>query len=444
MTSTALGTLLPILKERGLLETAVGKTVLAHGTFGELMPIFAMAILLSSRSTWETLAILLVFIIIALATAVFPKRAKVFGGYFARFLDKTADTTSQSTVRVTVALLIFLVTIAGLFKLDVVLGAFAAGFILRYTAPDENKDLEEKLEGIAYGFFIPLFFVVSGAQINIFSVVEQPLLLFSFVLALVLVRSIPTFMATFVPKEDRTSMSYRDRLTSALYSTTALPIIVAVTHLATSSGAMDDTTASVLVSAGALTVLVMPILASLTSAVAEAHPVQAAQEIASHPSLAFEVLRDHWGMSRSASREHRELMKHLMLNRRLNADQLRSKSHEELKAINEELVDDPLNGINTAELRRFIEKRDLFLKTMKKRRKAAVRGELSDVSRDNSWPELKKRGDAQWESIKEESAYIWEQLKEEGDKRWDKLKRQGDLEWERKNYKSAQKKDRSL
>ena len=64
-------------------------------------------------------------------------------------------------------LLIFLVTISALFELDAVLGAFAAGFILRYIIPDGSKSLEMKLEGVGYGFLIPVFFVVSGAAINV-------------------------------------------------------------------------------------------------------------------------------------------------------------------------------------------------------------------------------------------------------------------------------------
>lgn len=60
-------------------------------------------------------------------------------------------------MRLTTFLLIFLVTISALFELDAVLGAFAAGFILRYIIPDGSKSLEMKLEGVGYGFLIPVF-----------------------------------------------------------------------------------------------------------------------------------------------------------------------------------------------------------------------------------------------------------------------------------------------
>lgn len=433
MTSTALGTLLPIIKERGLIDTTIGKTVLAHGTFGEIMPVLAIAVLLSVRSTWDTLIILLLFALIAIATALFPLKAKQYGNYFSEFIEKTADTTAQSTVRLTVALLVALVTVAALFKLDVVLGAFVAGFVLRYTAPDNNHDLEEKLEGIAYGFFIPLFFVVSGANINVLSVVYNPALLITFMFGLLLVRAIPAFISTYIPKQDREDMSMRDRLTTALYSTTALPIIVAVTHIAKSTGMMDEASASVLVSAGALTVLILPILASITTSVVDAHPVQAAQEIVSSPREVLDVLREHWKMSRAAHREDIELIRSLARQRHLKLDQLRSKTLDEVRSSLQDREEiDALNGVSMHQLRQFIHKRDMFLETMQKRKKASLRGELSQV-RDDSWPELKKRGDAQWESIKQESSAILEQLCLEGDKRWEKMKLRGDREWERQS-----------
>lgn len=311
MTSTALGTLLPILKERGLIDTHIGKTVLAHGTFGEVMPIVAMAILLSTRSTLESILILILFVLIALATAVFPLKAQRVGSALAHFIAKNADTTAQTTMRATVALLVGLVTVASLFQLDVVLGAFAAGFILRFTAPDENSDLEEKLDGMAYGFLIPLFFVVSGANIDLKAVIAEPIQLIGFVAGLLVVRAIPAYASTYLPSEDRKKMTYRDRITSALYATTALPIIVAVTHVATTSGLMGEQTASVLVSAGALTVLLMPIITAITCNVADVHPLEATKEIAQHPTQTLTVLRTHLLDAKETRTEYRKVMKQL-------------------------------------------------------------------------------------------------------------------------------------
>ncbi len=290
--TTALGTLMPILKERNLIGTRVGDSVLAYGTWGELGPIIAMALLLSSRAEWKTLAVLLAFAAIAVLAAVIPAKAKKAGSRVYRFLSENANSTSQTTMRVTVLLLVALVALSAVFELDAVLGAFAAGFVLRYVIPEGNHDLEHKLDGVAFGFFVPLFFVVSGAKIDLMAVFDKPVLLVGFIFALLLIRAVPIFISLSTDRETR-SMSSHNRVSVALYCTTALPLIVAVTSVATKAGAMSNDTASVLVAAGAITVLAMPLLAQLTYRVADVHPVETAREVAHDPHHLGDIVGDH-------------------------------------------------------------------------------------------------------------------------------------------------------
>ena len=160
LTTTALGTLMPILKERKLSDTPVGECILAFGTWGEVCPVLAMALLLTTRTTWQTLLILALFAGLCVIMAVVPSRARKAGHTVYRFLAARRNTTSQTLVRVTVVMLIGLVTVSAVFDLDIVLGAFAAGFVLRYVIPEGDHELESKLEAIGYGFLIPVFFVV--------------------------------------------------------------------------------------------------------------------------------------------------------------------------------------------------------------------------------------------------------------------------------------------
>ena len=245
LTTTALGTLMPILKERQLEGTTVGNAILSFGTWGELCPIIAMALLLSSRSEWKTIVILLGFAALCVIMAVIPAKARRAGHRVYRFLARKRNTTSQTFVRVVVVLLIGLVTVSAVFGLDIVLGAFAAGFVLRYVIPEGDHELESKLDAIGYGFLIPVFFVVSGAKINLAGVGEQPLLLIAFIAALLVIRTLPIIVALSLGK-DRQLLSIHNRITVALYCTTALPIIVAVTSVAVKSGAMSQELAGVL------------------------------------------------------------------------------------------------------------------------------------------------------------------------------------------------------
>lgn len=262
LTTTALGTLVPILKERDLTGTPIGSRIMEYGTWGEIMPILAIAFILSTRSTWLTAVILAVFAAIAVAAAVIPARLRRKSQALMEVISAHAETNAQLTVRAVMVLLVGLVALSAIFDLDIVLGAFAAGFALRFIIPDGNERLEHKLNGIGYGFFIPLFFIVSGAKIDPAAVGQQPLLLLLFIAMLLLVRGAPIFISLTLRKDTR-AMQPQTRVTIALYCTTALPLIVAVTNIAVAAGAMSAGTASLLVAAGGITVLIMPLFATI-------------------------------------------------------------------------------------------------------------------------------------------------------------------------------------
>ena len=288
MTSTAIGTILPILRERDLLPTAVGVAILNHGAVGEVGPIILMALLLGTRSTWQSLVILLAFLTISLLIVRFTDRVQRAGRRLVEAIHLGGSTTAQTTIRVTILLLVGLCTLAEVFELDVVLGAFAAGFILRYVVPDGDRQLEEKLDGLAYGFFVPLFFVTSGMAIELELTASSLIYLGAFLVLLVLTRGLPVWVAALLERRRDGSRAYsvRQSLQIAVYSTTALPIIVAVTQVAVDAGAMRASFASTLVLAGALSVLVMPALGLALSSDADREPAAPALAAARGPAEA--------------------------------------------------------------------------------------------------------------------------------------------------------------
>lgn len=278
MTSTAIGTILPILRERGLLHTSVGAAILNHGAIGEVAPILLMALLLGSRATWKSLLILLAFGAITVVIIRFTDRVKHAGRRLVEAIHLGGSTTAQTTIRLTVLLLVGLCTLAEMFELDVVLGAFAAGFILRYALPEGSRELEEKLDGLAYGFFVPIFFVTSGMAIRVSVSADSLRLVGAFLVSLVLVRGLPVWVVSRLERrrDGSRAFSLRQSVQIAVYSTTALPIIVAVTQVAVDGGAMSQSFASTLVVAGAVSVLVMPALGLALGADADREPVPSA------------------------------------------------------------------------------------------------------------------------------------------------------------------------
>ncbi|WP_306361966.1 cation:proton antiporter [Nocardia sp. CC227C] len=263
MTSTALGTLLPILKQAGLLDSALGKAVLRHGAVGELGPILAMSLLLSSRSPLAAVVVLVLFAIAAALVAAVPRRLLARIPDLRGLLVELGGGTVQLPVRTVLLLLFTLMAIAEVFDLDVVLGAFAAGMILRTLVREADPRLENQLNTLGFGFLIPVFFVVSGMGIDPAAIVGKPLHWALFVVSIAVARGGPVWLAERWFDHGGNLTTGRERAQLALYSATGLPIIVAVTEVATAAGLMADELASLLVAAGAATVLLFPLAARM-------------------------------------------------------------------------------------------------------------------------------------------------------------------------------------
>lgn len=266
LTSTSLGTLLPILKDSGMLGTRVGNAVMHHGAFGELGPIVAMALLLGSRGPVQSLAVLMFFGLAAVGVSTFATQLRREGSKLLTVIRAGAETTGQTVVRLSMLLLVSLGVLAIIVDLDVVLGAFAAGIVLRRLLPSGHETLELRLNGLAFGFLIPVFFVTSGMAIDPAAVASEPGVLAVFVALIVLVRGGLVLASERVHArrtESAQRIPTRDSVAVAMYAATGLPIIVAVTSSAVSAGQMSTQNASVLVAGGAITVLACPLVATL-------------------------------------------------------------------------------------------------------------------------------------------------------------------------------------
>lgn len=254
LTSTALGTLLPILRDRGELNTRFGTFFMGAGAWGEFGPIIAISVLLGTKSSFIAILSLIVFGVLALIVAVLP--ARLSGDRIREILQRGHHTSSQTALRFTMLLMILLLSLAGYFGLDVVLGAFIAGVIFRrFSPPSAESVLQVRIEAIGFGFFIPLFFVVSGANLDIDSIIANPVPLIRFFIYILIARGVTQYFLYRRAIPER-----RERARFALLVATGLPMIVAVTSIEVDAGVMIPSNAAALVGAGALTVLVFPLL----------------------------------------------------------------------------------------------------------------------------------------------------------------------------------------
>ena len=263
-TSTAVGTLMPIMKQQQVLHTPVGRSLLVHGAIGEIFPIFAMALLLSARSTWVTAIVLAAFFVIALVVAAIPRTVRFLLPWTARAMVLNAGATNQTVMRLVLWMLGVLMAVAAVFELDVVLGAFAAGFILRRLVPEKfGEAVEQRLDIVGYSLLIPVFFVCSGMTIDPRAVVDKPWLLCVLVPLIYVVRGLPVLIRELFFTTGSQLTNVREKIQLSLYAATALPIIAAVTEVAVESQLLSEENASLLVAAGSVTVLIFPFIANM-------------------------------------------------------------------------------------------------------------------------------------------------------------------------------------
>jgi Kef-type K+ transport system membrane component KefB len=256
LTTTALGTLLPILHDHHMLSGEFGRYVLAAGAVGELFPIVAISLFLTGRGEFVAFASILAVGVIAILLTLVPR---IIGPARVRAVIRQGRrATSQTTLRWSIVLLLLLLVAAQRFGLDVVLGAMLAGMVLRSWTHGIDIDvtpLEGKLDAVGYGFFIPVFFVASGMGLDVQSIAQNPLRLLVFFVLLLVVRGLPSLLVY------RRALPLRQRAEMTFITATTMPLLIALAAIGLSTGVMIPANAAALVGAGVLSVLVYPLIA---------------------------------------------------------------------------------------------------------------------------------------------------------------------------------------
>jgi Kef-type K+ transport system membrane component KefB len=254
LATTAIGTLIPVLRDNEELETGFGTYLLAAGAAGEFGPILLVTLVLSTGHPLHEAAILIAFVLLALALALASVRW-AWRGF--NVLEKTVESSSQLAIRITVLLIFGLVLLAGELGLDILLGGFVAGMITRAALRGrELTAFESKLNAVGFGFLIPFFFVTSGIDFNLDALGSASALgkLMLFFGLFLVVRGVPALLLY------RGVLELRDRTALAFFCATELPLVVAITTLATEGGHMRSSTAAGLVGAAILSTLIFPFI----------------------------------------------------------------------------------------------------------------------------------------------------------------------------------------
>ena len=259
MTTTAIGTLMPILGDGGFLAPPYGPLILAAGAVGEAAPVVALSLLIADQGGHSGQQVLLLLLFAAASVLAVLFAGRLSAGPFGKLFARTMGNSGQLPLRLMLVLTILLVLVSEGLGIDAVLGAFLAGAVARASMPHAlHAAVETRLQGLGYGFFVPLFFIKAGAGLDLAALVARPatlLLVPVFAAAMLAARGLPVLILY------RGALPLRPRRALALHAGTQLPLVVAFAALGVQSGVMPGWQAAALVGGALLTLLLFPALA---------------------------------------------------------------------------------------------------------------------------------------------------------------------------------------
>ncbi|HFO0664567.1 TPA: cation:proton antiporter [Staphylococcus aureus] len=250
ISTISLGVVVPTLKEMNIMRTTIGQFILLVAVLADLVTMILLtvygAINGQGGSTIWLIGILVVFTAISYILGVQFKRMS--------FLQKLMDGTTQIGIRAVFALIILLVALAEGVGAENILGAFLAGVVVSLLNPDE--EMVEKLDSFGYGFFIPIFFIMVGVDLNIPSLIKEPKLLIIIpilIVAFIISKLIPVMFI-------RRWFDMKTTIASAFLLTSTLSLVIAAAKISERLNAISAETSGILILSAVVTCVFVPII----------------------------------------------------------------------------------------------------------------------------------------------------------------------------------------
>lgn len=250
ISTISLGVVVPTLKEMNIMRTTIGQFILLVAVLADLVTMILLtvygAINGQGGSTIWLIGILVVFTAIPYILGVQFKRMS--------FLQKLMDGTTQIGIRAVFALIILLVALAEGVGAENILGAFLAGVVVSLLNPDE--EMVEKLDSFGYGFFIPIFFIMVGVDLNIPSLIKEPKLLIIIpilIVAFIISKLIPVMFI-------RRWFDMKTTIASAFLLTSTLSLVIAAAKISERLNAISAETSGILILSAVITCVFVPII----------------------------------------------------------------------------------------------------------------------------------------------------------------------------------------
>ncbi len=260
LSATSLGVVIPVLRDTGRVESEFGQLVIAAASIADFATIILLTLFFSGEASNAASTLILlggflaVIALLGLAISEAERLRRIRHAF-----RRLSGTTAQIRVRGAFVLLVGLTALATELGLELILGAFLAGAVLKlvdHEGMHARAELSNKLDAIGFGVFIPVFFVSVGINYDLDSLADASTLaqVPIFVVALLVVRGLPAILY-------RRSIGRREIVVAGLLQATSLPFIVTATAIGTSLGAIDASAGAAFIAAGLVTVVLFPAIA---------------------------------------------------------------------------------------------------------------------------------------------------------------------------------------
>jgi Kef-type K+ transport system membrane component KefB len=260
LSATSIGILVPVLRDTGQSNTAVGRFTMSGASAAEIGTIGLLGVFFAGNQASAGVSALLLAAVAVLAVLLLAAlRYTQNWAPGRRILDRLDETTAQGRVRFAVMILLGAATLTMQFGFEGILGTFVAGIVVGVVVRRDRFEhvLRTKLEAIGFGLFVPAFFVTSGLRFDLGRIrgieeVERAALFF---VALVVVRTVPAVLY-------RPFLTWRECLASGLLQSTNLSFIVVAVAVGSELGRLREINGAALILAGLVSALVLPTAAA--------------------------------------------------------------------------------------------------------------------------------------------------------------------------------------
>ena len=256
--STSTGLLLPLLKDAGEDATEFGQLIMTAAALAEIVPIMLLSLFFSAAATTaeDQLVSLAIFLALLALIGLLLARVRRLAG-LDRLMNRLADRSAQLRVRAALTLALACGVLAYRFGFASILGAFAAGLLVRLieiSGRTPHPQFQIKLEGIGFGFLIPIFFITTGVEFQLKELLSNP----------VAIAEVPLFLAALLLVRGLPAVLYRRRIgtrraeAAGLLQATTLTFVIVATQIGLATGKMSPTSAASLLAAGLLSAALFP------------------------------------------------------------------------------------------------------------------------------------------------------------------------------------------